>query len=73
MTQSVLAIYNGNVLVPQEPVDLPVLIPLDLRIAVSKKRLHRTIRKRKIVGIGKYRSGISDLGSNKNHLEGFGK
>ena len=30
-------------------------------------------RKRKIVGLGRFRSGVSDLGSNKNHLKGFGR
>lgn len=30
-------------------------------------------RKRRIVGIGEFDSGISDLGSNKKHLEGFGQ
>ncbi|HTC87030.1 MAG TPA: CopG family transcriptional regulator [Bryobacteraceae bacterium] len=27
---------------------------------------------RKIAGLGKFSSGISDLGSNKKHLRGFG-
>ncbi len=27
---------------------------------------------RKIAGLGKFRSGIPDLGSNKKHLKGFG-
>ncbi len=26
-----------------------------------------------IIGLGKFESGISDLGSNKKHLRGFGK
>ncbi len=26
----------------------------------------------KIIGLGKYDSGLTDLGSNKKHLEGFG-
>lgn len=30
-------------------------------------------RESRIVGIGKFRSGISDLGSNKDHLERFGR
>ena len=30
-------------------------------------------RRRKIVGVGKFASGISDLASNKKHLKGFGK
>ena len=29
--------------------------------------------KRKIIGQGRYRSGVGDLASNKKHLEGFGK
>jgi ppGpp synthetase/RelA/SpoT-type nucleotidyltranferase len=29
--------------------------------------------KRKIVGLGKFKSDVSDLGSNKKHLKGFGK
>ena len=28
---------------------------------------------KKIVGLGKFCSGIPDLGSNKNHLKGFGR
>jgi hypothetical protein len=27
----------------------------------------------KIVGVGRFKSGIRDLGSNKKHLQGFGK
>jgi hypothetical protein len=29
--------------------------------------------KRKIIGQGRYKSGIPDLATNKKHLEGFGK
>jgi hypothetical protein len=29
--------------------------------------------KRQFTGVGKYDSGVSDLASNKKHLEGFGK
>ena len=28
---------------------------------------------RKIIGLGQFASGISDLGSNKKHMKGFGK
>lgn len=35
--------------------------------------LVRNGRKRKIIGQGRYQSGIGDLASNKKHLEGFGK
>lgn len=40
------------------------------------KSLSMLVRKqgqRKIVGLGKFASGIDDLGSNKKHLQGFGK
>jgi len=30
-------------------------------------------KKRGIIGVGKFRSGIPDLGSNKKHLRGFGR
>jgi len=30
-------------------------------------------KSRKIIGLGKFASGISDLGSNKKHLRGFGR
>jgi hypothetical protein len=30
-------------------------------------------RARPIVGLGRFRSGIRDLGSNKAHLKGFGR
>jgi hypothetical protein len=30
-------------------------------------------RSRQIVGLGRFRSGIRDLGSNKAHLKGFGR
>jgi hypothetical protein len=30
-------------------------------------------RSRQIVGLGRFRSGIRDLGSNKEHLKGFGR
>jgi hypothetical protein len=30
-------------------------------------------RRRKIIGIGRFASGIPDLGSNKEHLKGYGR
>jgi hypothetical protein len=30
-------------------------------------------KSRKIAGLGKFASGIPDLGSNKKHLKGFGR
>ncbi len=33
---------------------------------------HSPSRRARIIGMGKFSSGVSDLGSNKNHLKGFG-
>ena len=30
-------------------------------------------KRRGIIGLGKFRSGVSDMGSNKKHLRDFGK
>lgn len=30
-------------------------------------------RRKKIVGLGKFSSGVTDLASNKKHLKGYGK
>lgn len=30
-------------------------------------------KKQGVIGLGKFRSGVSDLGSNRKHLEGFGR
>jgi len=38
---------------------------------LSATRLRR--KKRGILGLGKFQSGIADLGSNKKHLRGFGR
>ena len=34
---------------------------------------HLRKNKKNIIGMGKFASGISDLGSNKKHLDGYGK
>jgi hypothetical protein len=34
---------------------------------------HLRRKRRGVIGLGKFSSGVSDLGSNKKHLEGFGK
>ncbi|MBB6146397.1 Arc/MetJ-type ribon-helix-helix transcriptional regulator [Silvibacterium bohemicum] len=37
------------------------------------KEQHAKPRPKKIVGLGQFDSGITDLGSNKKHLEGYGR
>jgi hypothetical protein len=39
----------------------------------SLSRLLGRGRSRAIVGLGRFRSGVPDLGSNKDHLKGFGR
>jgi hypothetical protein len=39
----------------------------------SLSALVRKGGKRKIIGLGRFKSGVRDLGSNKRHLRGFGR
>ena len=39
--------------------------------ALVKNRLRK--KKRKIIGLAKFHSGLSDLASNQKHLEGYGR
>jgi hypothetical protein len=43
-----------------------------IRLMVQHHRLTPS-KKRKFIGVGEFDSGISDLGSNKKHLEGYGR
>ena len=38
---------------------------------LAASRIRR--KKRSVIGLGKFRSDIADLGSNKRHLEDFGR
>jgi hypothetical protein len=73
MTRSLTAVFDGKIIVPDKPVRLPVGKPLQIKVALrAKKPVPRTKRPR-IIGLGEFSSGVRDLGSNKNHLKGFGK
>lgn len=41
--------------------------------ALGETELSAEQRRRRIVGLGKYASGVPDLGSNKERLRGFGR
>jgi hypothetical protein len=43
-----------------------------LKLMVRRDR-PRAGNRKKFIGIGEFESGIPDLGSNKKHLEGFGR
>ena len=74
MTRSLAAHFDGKVIIPAEPVQLPVGELLHVQVSVGER--HQSMKKkgkRKIVGLGQFTSGKKDLGSNKEHLKGFGK
>jgi hypothetical protein len=74
MSQTITGHFDGKVIVPDQPVQLPVgkLLRIEVELAQpddgKKPRRHN-----KIIGTGEFESGIPDLGSNKKHLEGLGK
>jgi hypothetical protein len=39
----------------------------------SNVRLSATPKKRKIIGLGKFDSGVSDLATNKKYMEDYGR
>jgi hypothetical protein len=74
MRRTIAGHFDGRVIVPETPVKLPVgkrlRIQVELADADSKKKNGKP---RRLIGSGQFRSGVPDLGSNKKHLEGFGK
>lgn len=36
-------------------------------------RHHSAAPRRRVIGVGRFASGLPDLGSNKRHMEGFGR
>jgi hypothetical protein len=74
MSQIITGHFDGKVIVPDRPVKLPVGTRLRMEVEPVPSGNGKKARKRiKITGLGQFDSGISDLGSNKKHLEGFGK
>lgn len=67
-----------------DPETEKLLAELQIRLGWSDSRIVRegikalgvingSKAKRKIVGMGRFRSGVPDLGSNEEHLKGFGR
>jgi hypothetical protein len=71
MTRTIAAHFDGTVIVPDQPVRLPIGEPLQLQVVVAPRR--RGKKPSPIIGVGRFRSGVPDLGSNKKHLKDFGK
>jgi hypothetical protein len=75
MSQTITGHFDGKVIVPDKPLKLPIGKPLSIQITVDapKKNGKKIDRQAQFIGTGLFDSGIPDLGSNKKHLEGFGK
>ena len=76
MSKTITGHFDGKVIVPDKPVKLPIGKRLRMQIEVvpaTNGKKNGKQRKIKITGMGQFDSGIPDLGSNKKHLEGFGK
>jgi hypothetical protein len=74
MSQTITGHFDGKVIIPDKPLKLPVGKPLRIQVDLVEPSNGKKTRKRiKITGMGQFDSGIPDLGSNKKHLEGFGK
>jgi predicted DNA-binding antitoxin AbrB/MazE fold protein len=73
MSKVIAAHFDGKVLIPEKPVKLPVGKRLRIQVDVDEPANGKQTRKRrKVIGTGKFRSGISDLATNRKHMEGFG-
>ena len=74
MSKIITGHFDGKVIIPEKPVKLPVGKRLRLIVELAPTANGKKNGKRiKITGMGQFDSGIPDLGSNKKHLEGFGK
>jgi hypothetical protein len=73
MTHTMAGHFDGKVIVPEKPVRLPVGKRLRIRVELEPPNDEKRPRKpRKIIGTGQFCSGVPDLATNKEHLEGFG-
>lgn len=75
MNKTITGHFDGKVIVPDQPVTLPVGARLHIHVTLAaaangKKKRGKPL---KFTGVGQFDSGIPDLGSNKKHLDGLGK
>jgi hypothetical protein len=75
MNTTIAGHFDGRVIVPDQPVKLPVGAPLHIHVTLvtATNGRNKGSKPLKFTGVGQFDSGISDLGSNKKHLEGLGK
>jgi len=74
MTRTIKAHFDGRAIIPDRPVRLPIGTQLRVRIELDPTGNGKPVgRPGRIVGVGRFRSGIPDLATNKKHLDGFGR
>jgi hypothetical protein len=73
MRRILTAHFDGKVIVPDRTPKLPIGKRLRIQVDVESPKNGKPPRKRRLIGTGKFSSGIPDLASNKKHMEGFGK
>ena len=74
MSHTIARHFDGKVIIPEKPVKLPVGKRLRIHVELDQSESEGSAgRPPKIVGTGKFSSGIPDLATNKKHMEGFGK
>ena len=75
MSQTITGHFDGKVIVPDKPVKLPVGKQLRLKVEVVSTSNGKVKPRKplKFTGVGQFDSGITDLSSNKKHLNGLGK
>ena len=74
MTRTIAGHFDGKVIILEEPLKVPVGKRLRIRVEFDKPRNgKKSARPRRIVGTGRFSSGVPDLATNKKHMEGFGR
>lgn len=74
MSRILTAHFDGKVIIPDKPLRLPIGKRLRIQVELDSRANGKSaVRPRKIIGTGKFSSGIPDLATNPTYLEGFGK
>lgn len=75
MSQTITGHFDGKVIIPENPVKLPVgkRLRIQVELAPTGNGKKKTAKRLKFTGAGQFNSGIPDLATNKKHMEGFGK
>ena len=73
MSQTITGHFDGKVIIPEKPVKLPIGKRLRILVELDQpKNAKKAGKFRKIIGTGKFSSGVPDLATNEKYMEGFG-